>query len=150
MKIINLRLHYPHCQQDKLVEVSEEVFDVLCQSVREMRNYECCKRYYRAFYSLDAFEWTENYALEQSPSLEQLVMLAEERVERDQLAAALREAMAYATPAQAHRLCAYYLGGLTQQQIANRECVHNSNVCLSIRRGLCNLCRYYADHPQGK
>ena len=33
MKIINLRLHYPHCQQDKLVEVSEEVFDVLCQSV---------------------------------------------------------------------------------------------------------------------
>ena len=25
MKIINLRLHYPHCQQDKLVEVSEEV-----------------------------------------------------------------------------------------------------------------------------
>ena len=40
MKIINLRLHYPHCQQDKLVEVSEEVFDVLCQSVREMRNYE--------------------------------------------------------------------------------------------------------------
>ena len=40
MKIINLRLHYPHCQQDKLVEVSEEVFDVLCQSIREMRNYE--------------------------------------------------------------------------------------------------------------
>ncbi len=39
MKIINLRLHYPHYQQDKLVEVSEEVFDVLCQSVREMRNY---------------------------------------------------------------------------------------------------------------
>ena len=24
MKIINLRLHYPHCQQDKLVEVSED------------------------------------------------------------------------------------------------------------------------------
>lgn len=23
MKVINLRLHYPHCQQDKLVEVSE-------------------------------------------------------------------------------------------------------------------------------
>ena len=24
------------------------------------------------------------------------------------------------------------------------------NICLSIRRGLCNLRRYYADHPQGK
>ena len=58
MKIINLRLHYPHYQQDKLVEVSEEVFDVLCQSVREMRNYERRKRYHRAFYSLDAYDWT--------------------------------------------------------------------------------------------
>ena len=61
MKIINLRLYYPHYEQDKLVEVSEEVFDVLCQSVREMRNYERRKRYHRAFYSLDAYEWTENY-----------------------------------------------------------------------------------------
>ena len=150
MKIINLRLHYPHYQQDKLVEVSEEVFDVLCRSVREMRNYERRKRYHRAFYSLDAFEWTENYALEHSPSQEQLIMLAEERVKRDRLAAALREALTYATPTQAWRVCAYYLDGLTQQEIADRERVHNSNVSLSIRRGLCNLRRYYADHPQGK
>ena len=85
-------------------------------------------------------------------------MLAEERAERDRLAAALREALAaalrealvYATLTQARRLCAYYLGGLTQQQIADRECVHNSNVCLAIRRDLCNLRRYYADHPQEK
>ena len=76
MKIINLRLYYPHYDQDKLVEVSEEVFDVLCQSVREMRNYERRKRYHRAYYSLDAFDWMENYALEHSPSPEQLVMLA--------------------------------------------------------------------------
>ena len=85
-------------------------------------------------------------------------MLAEERAERDRLAAALREALAaalrealvYATLPQARRLCAYYLGGLTQQQIADCERVHNSNVCLSIRRGLCNLRRYYTDHPLGK
>ena len=146
MKVINLRLHYPYYEQDKLVEVSEEVFDVLCQSVREMRNYERRKRYHRAFYSLDAYNWTENYALEHSPSPEQLVMLAEERAERDRL----REALAHATLTQARRICAYYMGGLTQQQIADREHVHNSNVCLSIRRGLCNLRRYYADHLQGK
>ena len=77
-------------------------------------------------------------------------MLAEERAERDRLVATLREALAYTTPTQARRIRAYYQGGLTQQQIADRECVHNSNVCLSIRRGLCNLRRYYADHPQGK
>ena len=93
MKVINLRLHYPYYEQDKLVEVSEEVFDVLCQSVREMRNYERRKRYHQAFYSLDAYDWTENYALEYSPSPEQLVMLAEEQAERDRLAAALREAL---------------------------------------------------------
>ena len=91
MILQEIRLHYPHCQHDKLVEVSEEVFDVLCQSVREMRNYERRKRYHRAYYSLDAYDWTENYALEHSPSPEQLVMLAEEQAERDRLAAALRE-----------------------------------------------------------
>ena len=72
------------------------------------------------------------------------------RSTRWMLASALREALAHATPTQARRICAYYLGGLTQQQIADRERVHNSNVCLSIRRGLCNLRRYYADHLQGK
>ena len=76
--------------------------------------------------------------------------LAEERAERDRLTAALREALAYVTPTQARRICAYYLGGMAQRQVADRERVHNSNVCLSIRRGLCNLRRYYADHPQGK
>ncbi|MCI9507721.1 MAG: hypothetical protein HFF62_14335 [Oscillospiraceae bacterium] len=43
-------------------------------------------------------------------------MLAGEQAERDRLAAALREALAYATPTQARGVCAYYLGGLTQQQ----------------------------------
>ena len=100
--------------------------------------------------TLDAYNWAENYALEHSPSPEQLVMLAEEQTERDRLAVALREALAYATPTQARRIRAYYLGGLTQQQIADCERVHNSNVCLSIRRGLCNLRRYYADHHLGK
>lgn len=33
---------------------------------------------------------------------------------------------------------------------AQESKVWNSNVCLSIRRGLCNLHRYYTDHPQGK
>ena len=42
------------------MEVSEEVFDVLCQSVMEMRNYKRRKRYHRAYYSLDAYDWTEN------------------------------------------------------------------------------------------
>ena len=143
MKIINLRLHYPHYQQDKLVEVSEEVFDVLCQSVREMRNHERRKRYHRAFYSLDAYDWTENYALEHSPSPEQLVMLAEERAERDRLAAALREALAYATPTQARRIRARYLSGMAIQEIVASEGVSVSVVSESIRSGLKKLRTYF-------
>lgn len=54
-------------------------------------------------------------------------MLAEEPAERNRLAAALREALAYATPTQARRICAYYLDGLAQQQIADWERIHNSN-----------------------
>ena len=46
--------------------------------------------------------WTR---LEHSPSPEQLVMLAEEQAERNRLAAALWEALAYATPTQARWIC---------------------------------------------
>ena len=47
MKIINLRLHYPHCQQDNLVEVIEEVFDVL--AVINLR------KHYYPLYTKDTF-----------------------------------------------------------------------------------------------
>ena len=40
----------------------------------------------------------QDYALEHSPSPEQLVMLAEEQAERDRLASALREALGVSPP----------------------------------------------------
>ena len=143
MKIISLRLHYPHCQQDKLVEVSEEVFDVLCQSVREMRNYERRKRYHRAFYSLGAYDWTENYALEHSPSPEQLVMLGEERAERDRLVATLREALAYTTPTQARRIRARYMSGKKLREIGESEGTGESEAGHSVRSGIRRMRRYF-------
>ena len=79
------------------MEVSEEVFDVLCQSVREMRNYERRKRYHRAFYSLDAYDWTENYALEHSPSPEDILVEAQEQAEYEELLARLAEAISCLT-----------------------------------------------------
>ena len=66
MKTINLRWIYPHYRHDEFVEVSDEVWEVMRQAQREMNNYERRKVYHRAYYSLDAYSWLENYALEHS------------------------------------------------------------------------------------
>ena len=62
MKTINLQWIYPHYRHDEFVEVSDEVWEVMRQAQREMNNYERRKVYHRAYYSLDAYSWTENYA----------------------------------------------------------------------------------------
>ena len=55
MKTINLRWIYPHYRHDEFVEVSDEVWEVMEQARREMKNYERRKLYHRAYYSLDAY-----------------------------------------------------------------------------------------------
>ena len=72
MKTINLRWIYPHYRHDEFVEVSDEVWEVMRQAQREMNNYERRKVYQRAYYSLDAYSWTENYALEHGRSPEEI------------------------------------------------------------------------------
>ena len=73
MKTINLRWIYPHYRHDEFVEVSDEVWEVMRQAQREMNNYERRKVYQRAYYSLDAYSWLENYALEHSRSPEDIL-----------------------------------------------------------------------------
>ena len=79
MKTINLRWIYPHYRHDEFVEVSDEVWEVMRQAQREMNNYERRKVYHRAWYSLDAYSWTENYALEHGRSPEEILLEREER-----------------------------------------------------------------------
>ena len=79
MKTINLRWIYPHYRHDEFVEVSDEVWEVMRQAQREMNNYERRKVYHRAYYSLDAYSWTENYALEHGRSPEEILLEREER-----------------------------------------------------------------------
>ena len=107
MKTINLRWIYPHYRHDEFVEVSDEVWEVMRQAQREMNNYERRKVYHRAYYSLDAYSWTENYALEHGRSPEEILLEREERAARLRLVAALPEALAHATPTQARRVRAY-------------------------------------------
>ena len=147
MKTINLRWVYPHYRHDEFVEVSDEVWEVMEQAQREMNNYERRKLYHRAYYSLDAYSWTENYALEHGRSPEEIVMEREEQAARLRLLAALPEALSHATPTQGRRIVAYYIAGINQPEISRREDVHSSKVSIAIRRGLRNMRRYYNAHP---
>ena len=123
MKTINLRWMYPHYRHDEFVDVTDKVWAAMHQAQREMENYERRKVYHRAYYSLDAYSWLENYALEHSRPV----------------------ALAHATPTQARRVHAYYIAGIKQPEIARREGIHSSKVSVAIHRGLRNMRRYYDD-----
>ena len=147
MKIINLRWMYPHYRHDEFVEVSDEVWEAMRQAVREMYNYDRRKVYHRAYYSLDAYSWTENYALEHGRSPEEIMLEQEERAPWFRLVAAWPEALARATPPQGRRIVAYYITGINQPEISRREGVHSSKGSVANRRGLRNMRRYYDAHP---
>jgi len=82
MKTINLRWMYPHYRHDEFVDVTDEVWAAMYQAKREMENYERRKVYHRAYYSLDAYSWLENYALEHSRSPEDILLEREEMTTR--------------------------------------------------------------------
>ena len=145
MKTINLRWIYPHYRHDEFVEVTDEVWEAMRQAQREMSNYERRTVYHRAWYSLDAYSWTENYALEHSKSPEDILLEREEQTARLRLIAALPVALHYATPTQARRVRAYYIAGINQPEISRREGVHSSKVSIAIRRGLRNMRRCFDD-----
>ena len=115
------------------------------QAQREMENYERRKVYHRAYYSLDAYSWLENYALEHSRSPEDILLEREEMTTRLHLIAALPAALAHATPTQARRVHAYYIAGIKQPEIARREGIHSSKVSVAIHRGLRNMRCCYDD-----
>ena len=122
MKTINLRWMYPHYRHDEFVDVTDEVWAAMYQAQREMENYERRKVYHRAYYSLDAYSWLENYALEHSRSPEDILLEREEMTTRLHLIAALPAALAHATPTQARRVHAYYIAGIKQPEISVEVC----------------------------
>ena len=139
MKTINLRWMYPHYRHDEFVDVTDEVWAAMYQAKREVENYERRKVYHSAYYSLDAYSWLENYALEHSRSPEDILLEREEMTTRLHLIAALPVALAHATPTQARRVHAYYIAGIKQPEIARREGIHSSKVSVAIHRG-CGIC----------
>ena len=138
MKTINLRWMYPHYRHDEFVDVTDEVWAAMYQAQREMENYERRKVHHRAYYSLDAYSWLENYALEHSRSPEDILLEREEMTTRLRLIAALPVALAHATPAQSRRVHAYYIAGIKQPEISRIEGVHSSKVNADTIVGNCD------------
>ena len=128
MKTINLRWIYPHYRHDEFAEVSDEVWEAMRQAQREMNNYERRKVYHRAWYSLDAYSWAENYALEHGRSPEEIQVY---------------EALATLTPLQARRIHARYISGLKVREIAAMEGVNPARVSQCIQGGLRRLRKYF-------
>ena len=144
MKTINLRWMYPHYRHDEFVDVTDEVWAAMYQAKREMENYERRKVYHRAYYSLDAYSWLENYALEHSKSPEDILLEREEMTTRLYLIAALPVALAHATPTQARRVHARYMLGMKVKDIAAMEGITPSQAGKSIHAALRRLRRYFA------
>lgn len=148
MKTINLRkLYFPHYSKNVFVEVSDEVAEVLHRSDREMDNYRRRTCYHRAFYSLDAFDWTERYALAHSLSPEELLVLREQEAARARLCSLLDKALSSATPTQARRIRCYYLQGVNIPAISRTEGIATSVASRSIRAGLDRMRAYYDRLP---
>ena len=144
MKTINLRWIYPHYRHDEFVEVSDEVWEVMRQAQREMNNYERRKVYQRAYYSLDAYSWTENYALEHGRSPEDYLIEKEELAEYKELIRRLYEAISSLPPMQARRVHARYMLGMKVKDIAAMEGITPSQAGKSIHAALRRLRRYFA------
>ena len=108
-----------------------------------MNNYERRKVYHRAWYSLDAYSWAENYALEHGRSPEEILLEREERAERAELIRQVYEALATLTPLQARRIHARYILGLKVREIAAMEGVNPPRVSQCIQGGLRRLRKYF-------
>ena len=137
MKTINLRWMYPHYRHDEFVDVTDEVWAAMYQP-SEMENYERRKVYHRAYYSLDAYSWLENYALEHSRSPEDILLEREEMTTPPipDCSSAGGSGSCHPTgPPCSH----YYIAGIKQPEIARER------VSIAVRSALpstggCGIC----------
>ena len=136
MPIINLRKYYPFLNEDRFVEVSDEVAEAFLQAKRQEDNYNHRTWYHKAYYSLDRSDGIENDILHTEPSPEEILM---QKVSLGQL----YEALDHLPPIQARRVYAHYILGMKKVDIARAEGVNNSGVCDSVKKGVKNLRRYF-------
>jgi len=130
MITINLKDIYPYYfNEDKLIDVPDELAQIFKEYVKREETYERTKRRYKATYSLDREDGIERDILFVSLSPHELY---ERKLTQEQLHAAI----ASLPDKQAKRIYAHFFFGMSKAAIARSEGVSKVSVSESIERGL--------------
>lgn len=132
MTIINLRDYYPFYTSDCFMEVSEEVAEMFKEFDRKEAAYRLRTYRHKAYYSLDRDDGLEHEALF-------VALSPHELYERKVTMQELHAAIANLPDKQAKRIYAHFILGMTKQDIALAEGVHEKVVRVAIERGLRRL-----------
>lgn len=132
MAIINLRDYYPFYTSDCFMEVSEEVAEMFKEFDRKEAAYRLRTYRHKAYYSLDRDDGLEHEAVF-------VALSPHELYERKVTMQELHAAIASLPDKQAKRIYAHFILGMTKQDIARAESVHEKVVRVAIERGLRHL-----------
>ena len=136
MAIINLRDYYPFYTSDCFMEVSEEVAEMFKEFDRKEAAYRLRTYRHKAYYSLDRDDGLEHEAVF-------VALSPHELYERKVTMQELHAAIASLPNKQAKRIYAHFILGMTKQDIARAEGVHEKVVRVAIERGLRRLEKIY-------
>ena len=117
MAIINLQDYYPFYTSDCFMEVSEEVAEMFKEFDRKEAAYRLRTYRHKAYYSLDRYDGLEHEAVFVALSPHELY---ERKVTMQELHAAISSL----PDKQAKRIYAHFILGMTKQDIARAEGVH--------------------------
>lgn len=150
MAIINLRDYYPFYTSDCFMEVSEEVAEMFKEFDRKEAAYRLRTYRHKAYYSLDRDDGLEHEAVF-------VALSPHELYERKVTMQELHAAIANLPDKQAKRIYAHFILGMTKQDIALAEGVHEKWIRVAIERGLRRLekilkilCKAYRFRPENE
>ena len=129
---INLRHYYPHYTSDVFIEVPDDIAIELHTFENEDAAFRMRRSRNRAFYSLDREDGLEREMQNSAPS-------SEDGFFREHLACSLFSALQELPIAQARRIYAHYILGMSNLAIARVEGINEGNVRKSVSRGLRRL-----------
>lgn len=133
MKQVNLRELYPDSYEDnEYVDVSDEVYEALCEFENEEEAYHRRRHRNKAIYSLDVGDGIENDATSPPQTPEEIFMQRELNKELLSLIKSLPRK-------QAERIYGCFYLGLSATQIAMQENKHPRRVSESIQKGIKKL-----------
>ena len=135
MAIINLRDYYPFYTSDCFMEVSDEVAEMFKEFDRKEAAYRLRTYRHKAYYSLDRDDGLEHEAVF-------VALSPHELYERKVTMQELHAAIASLPDKQAKRIYAHFILGMTKQDIARAEGVHEKVVRVAIERGLLLLTKW--------